>query len=115
MLSVAADLPTAVSESCLEKYLPRDAIDTRYSMIKQEAIFLKFSDQMYLNVSKRIDREELLKFRDEVIESLTPDVIYTLDDFRETVTYKRICEKYEEISKMFEAMNYSILVNLLHG
>ena len=115
MISVAEDLPTAVSESCLEKYLPRSSINTRYSTIKQEAIFLKFSDQMYLNVSKRINREELLKFRDEIIESLIPDVVYTLDDYRETVMYKRICEKYKEIHKLFEAMNYSLLVDLLRG
>lgn len=115
MLSVSDDLPIVVSESVLERFLPTDDLNTRYSMIKQEAIFIKYSDQTYLNVSKRINRAELIVFRDELINSLTNDVIYTLDELINSVVYKRISEKYKEITNLFDAMGYSILVNLLHG
>lgn len=115
MLSVASDLPMAIPESKLLEFLPLEALNTRYSMIKQEALFLKFSDSSYLNVIKRIDREELLRYRDEIIDSLIPDEVYTLGDMMTTVFFNRISDKYSEITKMFEAMNYKLLVNLLKG
>ena len=115
MLSVSEDLPIVVSESLLTRYLPEEALNTRYSLIKQEALFLKFSDTSYLNVSKRTDRNILIEYRDEIISALTPDIVYTLDDMMETVFYSRISQKYPEVTKMFEAMGYKLLVNLLQG
>ena len=115
MISVAEDLPIVVSESTLTKYLPEEALNTRYSMIKQEALFLKFTDSSFLNVCKRTDRATLINYRDEIINSLTPDIVYTLDDMMDTVFYNRVSQKYTEITKMFEAMGYKLLVNLLEG
>ena len=115
MESVSEDLPIVVSESTLLTFLPKEALNTRYSMIKQEALFLKYSESSYLNVAKRTNREDLLQYRDEIINSLTPDIVYTLDDMMETVFYNRIAQKYPEITKMFEAMGYKLLVNLLQG
>ena len=115
MLAVSKDLNISVSESLLSKYLPVDSLNTRYSLIKQSAMFLKFSDSSYLNISKMIDRERLLCYRDELIDSLTPDTIYTLSDMMDTVFYKRLSEKYPDIAKIFEAVGYKLLINLLQG
>lgn len=115
LVALADQLPIVVSESTLSKYLPSDALNTRYSLIKQQALFLKYSDENYLNVGKRVSRDRLLAFRNEVIHSLKEDDVYTLSDLFEAVFYKRICEHYNDICNLFEAMGYSLLTNLLDG
>lgn len=115
LLALSENLPIAITEATLIKYIPAELLDSRYSILTKEAIFLKFSYDKYLNVQKRINREYFIKFRDFLVSSLDPKKIYTLDSLLNSREYRRSVEKFPDIRDLFEAMNYKLLISLLKG
>jgi hypothetical protein len=67
LVSLSEDLPLSISANKLSDFLPINDLDSRYSTHKQECIFLRFSDDNFLNVNKRISRQRIINFRDALI------------------------------------------------
>jgi predicted DNA-binding protein YlxM (UPF0122 family) len=114
-ISLSKDLPMSINIQTLAHFFPLKDLDSRYSIFKQECIFLRYSDNSFLNIDKRIPREVVIKFRDELLDSIPENNIFTLEDLLDSNFYKNIIYSYTEIHNLIEAMNERILVSILQS
>lgn len=115
LCALSDDLNIIENETSLARFLPIEWCNSRYSIVKQSCLFLKCSDDGYLNTKKRISLNELLSFREEVIGSLEINRIYTLNDLYEDYSYKRTLQAYPEVAKLLNVSSSTLLKSLLQS
>lgn len=115
LCALSDELNIIENETFLARFLPIEWCNSRYSIVKQSCLFLKCSEDGYLNTKKRINLNELLSFRDEVIGSLEVNRIYTLNDLYDAYSYKRLLQAYPEIARLLNVSSSTLLKSLLQS
>lgn len=105
----------AINQSELQNYYPIKQLDNRYDSIKQNCLLLRFSDTNFLNVKKIIDIKNVLSFRDELVNLLPENEIFTLTTLKTFIPYDHLLKKYSEIDKLIKALNEDLLISIIQS
>lgn len=97
----------------LVKAIHEQIIENKFYLIINKCFLLKFSETSYLNTNKRINRREVLEFRNELIASLIDHKIYTLDTLYESQEFGILMQKYRNIEKMINSLGTLILESII--
>ncbi len=104
-----------VSYEELIRCMPSWVIEGKYSYLQKECLLLRFSDTQFINIKKRIDRNALINFRDELVKNLNSEKIYTISEIQDLPFYRKILDSNSAIKCMFNALGNSVFINLLLG
>ena len=105
----------SIPQNELKKYYPIQQLDNRYDSIKQNCLLLRFTDSSFLNIKKVIDREMLIRFRDELIDLLPDNEVFTLQELNTFLPYKQLLNKYNKIDDLIKSLNTDILISLIQS